>query len=534
MMPRNKNLILACLLTLSQATALAQDVELYSSDGTLSVHGELVDFVNQTYTIGTSIGNLSFDANTMLCKGDTCPDINPPLSASGTPLSVSSTAAADFSIVGLGTQASKMMRELLPAYARSRDAQINRNADGAYVLSNAANEQFASVLLSDTSSSSSLPALLKQQATIALTTQSLLLEQASDLNSGQQSDQTLNIDHVIGLNALTIVTAQDNPVDAISTSDVAKVFMGEITNWSELNGPDAPITLYGPQLNSELARMFETRLIGADNDPNTQLSEDILEVEDVAEQVASEPNGIGFTYFSNSHTAKTLDIQGDCGLAMPANSFTIKAEEYPLTQRFYAHHSAQTNIEQVSSLLSFTQSDAGQEIISRHGLVDQRDASDSIRNQGVRFVNAIASSATDAESELLRELVTQIIGSTRLSTTFRFDTGSDQMDQRAQTDIMRLADKLKSPASQNSVVHILGFTDSIGDFELNQQVSLRRANQIRDALITIDPSLIQRVSIQPAGFGEIAPIACNENAQGRSINRRVEVWINKGETTPIQ
>lgn len=499
-----KAAIFACTLVLSTNAALAQEVELSARDGSLNLRGQLVEFVDQKYTIDTSIGRVTVDSNKVLCNGETCPAINSPTS--------------ELNIVGLGDIAGKIMPEFLPPYADSIDAQINDATDGGFVLTNVEGEEIAVVSLSD--------ALSSRQAAIALTSKPLLAEEIQELNPEQQSGQSVDSSQVIGLNAITIITAKGNPVSAISAGDIARVFSGEYSNWSELGGPDAPITLYGPQPDSELAKSFKSQVFNALDTGESQLSDDIFFFDNIAERVASNPNGIGYTYFSNSEPAKALDIQGVCGIATPANSFTIKAEEYPLTQRIYAYRLAQNNVEHADTLLRFMQSDEGQNIISANGLVNQRDTSNSISSQGLRFISAIAANATNAESELLKEMVLQINGSKRLSTTFRFETGSDQMDQRAQADIIRLAEKLQLPESDGNRVHLIGFTDSVGDFGLNQEVSLRRANQVRDALIEIDTALADRISIQPAGFGEIAPVACNETAQGRSINRRVEVWMN--------
>ena len=521
---KNKIITFTWALALSSTAAIAQDVELSARDGSLSLRGQLIEFVDQKYTIETSIGRMAVDSNKVRCRGEACPVIDLPIS--------------EFSIVGLGMRASKIMQELLPAYAQSIGAQINNTTDEGYVLTNAEDETIATISLSNALLSNSLPDLLSEQAAIeqaaiVLSTKPWLPEEALEVNLDQQTDQSVDYNpadnsQVMGLNAITIITAKDNPISAISVIDVARVFSGEYRNWSELGGPDAPITLYGPQPDSELAKSFEAQILSTQDDGKSQLSQDIFFFENIAERVATNPNGIGYTYFSTSQPAKALDILGVCGMATPANSFTIKAEEYPLTQRLYAYRLGQANSEHADALVSFMQSDAGQDVISSNSLVNQRDTGNSIKNQGTRFVSAIAANATVAESELLRAMVTQIIGSERLSTTFRFETGSDQMDQRAQADIVRLAEKLQSPGSGSSVVHLIGFTDSVGDFDLNQEVSLRRASQVRDALVEIDAALAKRVSILPAGYGEIAPVACNETAQGRSINRRVEVWMDEG------
>jgi phosphate transport system substrate-binding protein len=36
------------------------------------------------------------------------------------------------------------------------------------------------------------------------------------------------------------------------------------------------------------------------------------------------------------------------------------------------------------------------------------------------------------------------------------------------------------------------------------------------------------VTVETLGYSEIAPVACNNSAQGREINRRVEVWVKQG------
>ena len=40
---------------------------------------------------------------------------------------------------------------------------------------------------------------------------------------------------------------------------------------------------------------------------------------------------------------------------------------------------------------------------------------------------------------------------------------------------------------------------------------------------------LNNVQMASTGYGEIVPSACNVNAQGREINRRVEVWVSTPE-----
>jgi outer membrane protein OmpA-like peptidoglycan-associated protein len=71
-------------------------------------------------------------------------------------------------------------------------------------------------------------------------------------------------------------------------------------------------------------------------------------------------------------------------------------------------------------------------------------------------------------------------------------------------------------------VQIDGFTDSVGTDSYNEQLSQRRADAVKSALLSrgIDAS---RISTQ--GYGKAYPVASNDDSGGRQMNRRVEVVI---------
>jgi len=71
-------------------------------------------------------------------------------------------------------------------------------------------------------------------------------------------------------------------------------------------------------------------------------------------------------------------------------------------------------------------------------------------------------------------------------------------------------------------ISVEGHTDSVGTAEYNQQLSQARARSVSDQLIF---SGLSRSRISTRGFGEMSPIASNQDAAGRARNRRVEVII---------
>jgi outer membrane protein OmpA-like peptidoglycan-associated protein len=90
----------------------------------------------------------------------------------------------------------------------------------------------------------------------------------------------------------------------------------------------------------------------------------------------------------------------------------------------------------------------------------------------------------------------------------------------AERSLDQLAEVLVENPEQRILVE--GFTDNIGPAEYNLGLSQERAEAVRDALVErgIDPE-----RIETRGYGEDYPVASNETAAGRQMNRRVEIVI---------
>ncbi len=73
-----------------------------------------------------------------------------------------------------------------------------------------------------------------------------------------------------------------------------------------------------------------------------------------------------------------------------------------------------------------------------------------------------------------------------------------------------------------TVIVVAGHTDSVGTEDYNQALSERRANSVAQYLLSRD---VVEARIETVGFGERAPIADNATAEGRSLNRRVELSL---------
>ena len=96
---------------------------------------------------------------------------------------------------------------------------------------------------------------------------------------------------------------------------------------------------------------------------------------------------------------------------------------------------------------------------------------------------------------------------------------------RLTADGMRSAQKLADVLQQNPQRNVLieGFADSTGAADYNQGLSERRANAVRTALLDMG---VTRERIDMRGYGESYPVAANDSAANRQLNRRVEIILS--------
>lgn len=96
---------------------------------------------------------------------------------------------------------------------------------------------------------------------------------------------------------------------------------------------------------------------------------------------------------------------------------------------------------------------------------------------------------------------------------------------RLTADGMRSAQKLANVLQQNPQRNVLieGFADSTGAADYNQGLSERRASAVRAALLEMG---VARERIDMRGYGESFPVATNDSAASRQLNRRVEIVLS--------
>lgn len=102
-----------------------------------------------------------------------------------------------------------------------------------------------------------------------------------------------------------------------------------------------------------------------------------------------------------------------------------------------------------------------------------------------------------------------------------FDTGRAELKPGGTRNMDKLVSLLQNNPKRRAQVE--GFTDSVGGDSMNQALSARRADAVRSALVSRGIAA-DRIGAQ--GYGEAFPVAGNDSAGGRQMNRRVEIVLS--------
>jgi OOP family OmpA-OmpF porin len=109
----------------------------------------------------------------------------------------------------------------------------------------------------------------------------------------------------------------------------------------------------------------------------------------------------------------------------------------------------------------------------------------------------------------------------RVELDVKFDFDKSEVKQDDYAEIKTVADFMNQYPQTTTTVE--GYTDSVGSEAYNQQLSQRRADAVRKVMVDEYGVAADRVSA--AGEGESDPIASNDTAEGRALNRRVEASV---------
>ena len=488
------------------ATASADEpsslVRLDALDGSAVIRGELIDVSDGSYVIKTAIGTMRIGIDEAECIGSNCPGLD--------------GFDSDFSIAGSISDVGSLLPGLLSSYAEAIGAvyQVNETSDRSQQISIRDGKSNRLLTKVNLPSSNSFDQQADGQGIRVFT------------DDGNLTADGIENELVLAFDGIGVIIHRDNPIAHLSVQAIAEIFSCSRTDWLNLGGPSATIRLYAPSTNSSTYRLFDRLVL----EPfGVALCDNAISVpsdDDLANYVANDPSGIAFVALDQEHDAKSLAIR-ECNLAHEPSAFNIRTGDYPLAGRILLDApTLATSSAALQRFVDFTLSDNGQREVRRLGLVDLIIDTPNVDANTYRLAKIEAAALTAQDGTSITRLIEDTENAKRLSATFRFQSGisdlgeRNALDNRGQRDLSRLARYLQETDKGQSEVLVFGFADASGDYDLNLEISLQRAQSIANKLAALGVA----VSLV-TGFGEEAPVACNTTLAGRAKNRRVEIWL---------
>ncbi len=177
----------------------------------------------------------------------------------------------------------------------------------------------------------------------------------------------------IGIDGVAIVVHPNNPVDALSYTQLRDIFTGQLLDWADIGGKPGDIVLVSREDGSGARRLFEERIMG---DKSVSLTAIVMPSSaDVADFVATHPRAIGYVsiaYVSEPEPTPTTDADTfafDIRVltledVMPSRE-NLRDQSYLLVQPLYlvTQHEPRGWMRQ---FIDFALGPTGQEIVDRY------------------------------------------------------------------------------------------------------------------------------------------------------------------------
>ena len=209
------------------------------------------------------------------------------------------------------------------------------------------------VTYNPTGSGSGIKAVQEGRCDIGLSSRALKAE---------EKEQGL-VGTVLAYDGIAVIVNPENTVEDLTVEQIAAIYTGEITNWSEVGGMDAEIVLVGREAGSGTRSGFE-EIVGVKD--LCQYRQELTSTGDVITAVSQNPGAIGYASLASvKDTVKAIKVGG----VAPSDE-TVKDETYAIQRPFVLVTKEGTALtETAQAFFDFITSEAAREVITAAGVV---------------------------------------------------------------------------------------------------------------------------------------------------------------------
>jgi phosphate transport system substrate-binding protein len=206
-------------------------------------------------------------------------------------------------------------------------------------------------------SSTAFPALANGTADIGMSSRKAKDEELTDCKT---KGVTL-VEHAVCFDMLCVIVNKNSPITNLTKAQVAKIFTGQVKDWSEVGGTPGPISIYTRNTSSGTYKDWQKLAMDGRDYPSSSLK--MAGNEQIAQEVAKNKGGIGYVGLAYSKTRGVKAVQID-GIAPVADN--KKTYSYSRECFLYIPDNAKA---EAKAFVDFVHSPAGQALVESTGFI---------------------------------------------------------------------------------------------------------------------------------------------------------------------
>jgi phosphate transport system substrate-binding protein len=168
----------------------------------------------------------------------------------------------------------------------------------------------------------------------------------------------------VARDGLAVYVQESNPLEQLTLEQLRSIYVGDVTNWKDVGGPDAGIVLYSRENSSGTYVFFKDNVLQGDDFAAS--AQTLPGTAAVVNAVAKERNGIGYGGAAYAKGVKEVKIVGKDGQGYLPSAENVASGKYPLSRDLFMYTRAKPSGE-VKAFLDFCLSQAGQSIVTQVG-----------------------------------------------------------------------------------------------------------------------------------------------------------------------
>lgn len=208
------------------------------------------------------------------------------------------------------------------------------------------------VTYNPTGSGSGIQAVSEGRCDIGLSSRALKEEEKAELT-----------ETILAYDGIAVIVNPENTVKDLTLEEIAKIYTGEITNWSEVGGADSEIVLIGREAGSGTRDGFESI---TDTEDQCKYRQELTSTGDVITTVSQNPNAVGYASLASvKDNVKALSVNG-----VEPTEETVKDGSYKIQRPFVLVTKNSSKLsEAAQAFFDFAISEDAVELISKAGVV---------------------------------------------------------------------------------------------------------------------------------------------------------------------